>query len=285
MITEAQRAIRQQYIGSSDAAAVCGLSPYGTAYDVWAMKTGRIPPKKENKAMHAGRFLERAVLDWWQEQRGDTLSRDQLFVAKDNMRIANVDALLLSPTPAELVEAKTNNVFGYGAQAWDDGPPIYVVVQVHHQMSVLDDHVPGIQVAYIPVFMGGRGFEVYTIQRSQALIDQIRQEEEDFYINHILTDVPPAEGPSMDVAKVMRRVVGKMVDMGNELIEAWDAARKARLAAAKEEDAAKEKLVAALGDAEGAICPAGTLLYREQARSGYTVEPTTFRSLSFKKNK
>ena len=37
-------ALRRGYIGGSDAAAVVGLSPYVTPYQVWAEKTGKVEP-------------------------------------------------------------------------------------------------------------------------------------------------------------------------------------------------------------------------------------------------
>lgn len=44
MITESERELRTRYIGSSDAAAVCGLNPYRSAYDCWLEKTHRVEP-------------------------------------------------------------------------------------------------------------------------------------------------------------------------------------------------------------------------------------------------
>ncbi len=39
-ITNRQRKLRQDHIGSSDMAAILGVDPWRTAYDVWLEKTG-----------------------------------------------------------------------------------------------------------------------------------------------------------------------------------------------------------------------------------------------------
>jgi len=39
-LTTEQREIRRRYLGSSDIAAIFGMSPWKSAYDVWLEKTG-----------------------------------------------------------------------------------------------------------------------------------------------------------------------------------------------------------------------------------------------------
>ncbi len=41
MLTLEQKAIRQTGLGATDCAAVMGLSPYKTPYELWLEKTGR----------------------------------------------------------------------------------------------------------------------------------------------------------------------------------------------------------------------------------------------------
>ena len=49
---------RTQYIGGSDIAAICGVSPWGNPTTVWLEKTGQSIRKKESEAMFWGRALE-----------------------------------------------------------------------------------------------------------------------------------------------------------------------------------------------------------------------------------
>ncbi|GIV50738.1 MAG: hypothetical protein KatS3mg038_1259 [Candidatus Kapaibacterium sp.] len=55
---------RRSFLGASDAPAVLGLSPWRTAWEVWAEKTGRIDSWTGNAATSAGQLLEPAVLAW-----------------------------------------------------------------------------------------------------------------------------------------------------------------------------------------------------------------------------
>lgn len=45
-------------LGSSDAAAVMGASKWETTLELWARRTGRLEPQKDNFAMRRGRMLE-----------------------------------------------------------------------------------------------------------------------------------------------------------------------------------------------------------------------------------
>ena len=52
---------RRNTIGGSDAAAIVGLSRYGSQYSVFMDKTGRLPDKPDTEAMRQGRDLEEYV--------------------------------------------------------------------------------------------------------------------------------------------------------------------------------------------------------------------------------
>ena len=54
---------RNTYLGASDMAAVAGVHPYATALDVFASKTGLVPPIPDNPRMRVGRKLERPVVE------------------------------------------------------------------------------------------------------------------------------------------------------------------------------------------------------------------------------
>ncbi len=49
---------RRNRIGASDAAAIMGVSPWTTPYQLWRRKLGLIPEQEENGAMRRGKELE-----------------------------------------------------------------------------------------------------------------------------------------------------------------------------------------------------------------------------------
>ena len=46
MLTDAQKLERKNGLGATDCAAIMGLSPYKTPYEVWAIKTGEWKKKQ-----------------------------------------------------------------------------------------------------------------------------------------------------------------------------------------------------------------------------------------------
>jgi putative phage-type endonuclease len=58
--------LRSQHIGGSDIAALFGLSPYSSRWQLWMEKAGKLPPEdiSGNKAVQAGTFLESGIANW-----------------------------------------------------------------------------------------------------------------------------------------------------------------------------------------------------------------------------
>ena len=62
---------RKQVVTATDVAAICGLSPYRSAFDVWMDKTREdIPPDAANDAMSWGNRLEPVIAAAYTEQYG-----------------------------------------------------------------------------------------------------------------------------------------------------------------------------------------------------------------------
>ena len=60
-------ALRRLAIGGSDAAAICGASPYSSAIDVFADKLGLKEPVQESESMMLGNILEPHVAKPFEE--------------------------------------------------------------------------------------------------------------------------------------------------------------------------------------------------------------------------
>ena len=70
-MTPEQLALRKQYIGASEAAAACGLSPWCTPYELWADKTSDEITERDSARMEWGRRLESVVLHKYAEGLAD----------------------------------------------------------------------------------------------------------------------------------------------------------------------------------------------------------------------
>lgn len=282
MITQEQRALRQKYIGSSESAAILGVDPYMSAADVWLIKTGAADGFAGNAATERGSILEGAILDWAEKKLAMPLKRNVMVIASDELRAANLDALIETANP-QIVEAKST----VSRDEWgDDGSdeiPERVMVQIHHQMAVMG---PLARIAWVPVLMAGFAsldFRMYRIERNDELADMIANADVDFMRNFVIPRKAPDDyHPSLEVLKRVRRVPQKTVAISDELVLAWRGAADAASAADKAKKKAEADLLAAIGDAEAATCGVGLVTYMEQKRKGYTVEPTSYRVLRLK---
>lgn len=281
MINAEQLEIRKRYIGSSDAAAVMGLDPYRSAADVWAEKTGHADGFGGNDATDAGTLLEPAILNWAHGQLGN-MHRDVLIVHDNGLTCANLDGILVGGKA--IVEAKSTGIVGppdpaYGEPGTDEVPD-RVLIQCLHQLA----HVPTAQVVWVPVLIGGRGWQMYRVPRVEDLVISIQQRTCEFMERFVRTLIRPDEfRPSLETLKRWRREPNKTADISRQLVDDLIVAKAVKAKSCEECEEVEKALLLALGDAEAGITPDGQVVtYLETHRKGYTVEPTTYRSLRIK---
>lgn len=275
MITNEQRIARRGYIGSSDAAAILGLDPWRNAADVYWQKVGEadVPP---NPAMEAGNKLESVVLDYAEKELGRELLRD-VFNASD-IFCANHDAIVARHP--EGVEAKTSGITGPGfndqwGEAGTDQIPEHVVVQCQHQMFVAN-----LQLVWVPVLIGGRGFQIYKVDRNDELIGAMQDRLRQFWVDHVVAKVPP-EGilASLDVIRRVKRVPDKVAQVPVNVMDRWLNCKQAAKESLDEKERAEALLLTYLGDAEAGDSLAGRVTYYAQKRAAYEVKESSYRVL------
>jgi len=251
MLTPRQRELRRRYIGASDAPAILGLSPFATISDIYWAKVAETPDQT-NEAMSLGNWLEPSLCEWAGEKLGKAITRRNTFrVHPNGFMAANQDAWI-ADDPKQGIEAKF--VGPEFADLWGeeetDQVPDYVMAQCQHQMYVAD-----LSVVWVPAlicrFRPVRA--LFRVERHDGLIDAIVQREKQFWERHVLPKLPPTDDPPpMEVLRYMRRVPGSIAHVDPEIVRTWQAAREARLTAAKVEEEAQRRLLAALGECEAA---------------------------------
>ena len=282
MITKEQRELRKKYLGSSDLPSVLGMDSWRTIGDVWLEKTGRVViDEKESSVQDFGSTFEGAVLDHFEKKHAVTLKRNQFFT--NGVFCSNLDGLIDGSSP-EVVEAKTTGLADEWGPIGTDEIPERVLIQVHEQMYVVSKATQKeCRIAWVPVLIPAfRHFEVriYQIKRNDALMESAIQIGDLFWRNHVLTDIPPESFvPSLEVVKRIRRTPNKTVEIADELVVDWFEAVDALAKAKRRADWTQAAILAAMDDAEAARYSKGCLTYFEQSRSGYTVQPTSFRVL------
>lgn len=278
MITEAQRQLRQKYIGSSDSPAILGVDPYRSAADVWLEKTGRADGFAGNANTDRGNLLEPVLLAWAERELGATLRRDRLFVHPGEILCANLDGF----GEDFIVEAKTSTDPDEWGEPGTDEVPERVIVQTHHAMAVT-----GFRLAYVPVLLPGYrsfDFRMYRVAYNADLGAAVAEAGERFWREHVQPAVRPDDfRPSLEVLKRVRREPNKVVPIDPSLVGFWERAKELKRNAEKREEEARRAILTALADAEGGDCGDGrTVTYLETKRKGYAVEDCTYRQLRLK---
>lgn len=271
---------RRNYVTASEAAALFGASPWKTVGDLYAEKVYGVADDSDTEAARYGRGLEAFVLTLAQEKLGP-LTAFQEFIVRDP-NSATLDARVADSLCP--VDAKTAGIAGpidysLWGEPWTDQIPDYYLVQMHVQLLVT-----GADLAYLAALIGGKGFRIYKVERDDLVSEQIQTASETF-LQYVRRQIPPPEVPQLETLKRMRRTPGKLVDIPDELWLQARLARQSRLDAEKREASAERSLLAAIGDAEGARCNLGEVWYLERKRSGYTVQPSSYRQLQWKEAK
>lgn len=182
---EEWKALRSQYIGGSDAAAVVGLNTYSSPYALWAEKTGRVPGFEGNLATEVGSYLEDFVARKFSEQTGKRVRRvNQSFFNSDYpWAIANIDRDIVGEDAG--LEIKTTSELCLSKFKNGEYPANYYCQAVHYMA------ITGKKRWYLAVLIGNKDFRIFTIERDQAEIDALMAAEQQFW-EHVKTDTPPA---------------------------------------------------------------------------------------------
>ena len=192
------KAVRNKGIGGSDVGAICGVSPFSSARQIYFNKTGQFeeatqPSAASAERMHFGHLLEPIVADefrrreltvdknrrgWYLADLGATVCH------KDNpwMR-ANVDRLIFDENDnvVGILECKTTSE--YNNEEWENGDILLsYIYQLNWYMYILD-----IKWGAFACLVGGNKFYSYEVYRNDELLkDTIIPAVEDFWFNNVL---------------------------------------------------------------------------------------------------
>ena len=169
-------AYRQSRRNASESAAVLGLSPWMTPYQLWLVKTGRCETRV-TQAMQRGTDLEPLARAAYEEQTG--LIMQPLVLEADGYS-ASLDGMTLD---GDLVLEIKCPLRGTRSDLWHDVQsgqvPTHYGIQVQHQFMV-----SGAALAHLWVFDGNQGI-LHAIEPDATVMEQIQAGWDDFeqYLN------------------------------------------------------------------------------------------------------
>lgn len=182
---------RRTMIGSSDAPAILGQSPYAGPFDVWRSKVeeprgdeGKGPAEIES--MSWGHRLEDAVAKAWADETGHRIRRSNRIIRHAHHPIlgASLDREVIGePWIIEVKLRRSSKGFGERGTALI---PNDIWIQVQHQMMVT-----GKLFAVVVVLFGGQTLRWYNIERDPEFIGRWELAAVDWWEKYVVTKTAP----------------------------------------------------------------------------------------------
>ena len=167
---------RTKGIGGSDVGAICGVSPFTSARQVYLTKTGQYPDalkpgQAAQERMHFGHMLEPVVADEYARRTGARLvSLNATMQHKEyDWALANIDRLIIDDAgkPIGVLECKTTGE--YNNDEWDAGEILLsYVYQLNWYLWIL-----GLEKGAFACLVGGNKFYEYEVYRNDELLNDV----------------------------------------------------------------------------------------------------------------
>ena len=269
---------RKQGIGSSDAAAACGIHPYLSMLELWMIKTGRMESSIDQSIegyspLYWGNTLEPMVAKYYQEHTGNKVRRVNAILQHPDpdkaFMLANLDYAITGSDEVQILECKTAGE--HGAKLWKHGVPLYVTCQVQHQLAVT-----GKTAAHICVLLCGHEAKIYKVERDERLIESIIEHERLFW-QYVETDTPPTPDHSESAARALKQLYpnpkpSSKVDLtdddgANKLFEQLLSYRDYMQELEQRHDQVKHQLQSLIADNEVAVFEKGAISWKRSKDS------------------
>lgn len=293
---------RRAGIGASDIAKILGVSPYGSAFTVWASKVRGVD-QVQTADMSRGKRREDVILEDFTLETGLFVGGRQLFIAHPQFpwARATLDGVAFEAPPADhpsvygiedlehalgVVEAKHDGSFS----RWSEIPD-------HHQLQVQWQlFVSGFDNGWLAVWHSGR-FEKYEIERDRGLQNMMLDRASDFRAKHLTGGVGEPIPPDPDGSDATTRAIADLwdaddetiIELSSDMAADVEALRGLQIRASDIEKQIKElknRIRVSMQEATvGTIGGEVAVTWKPSHRDGYYVEPWEGRRLTIKKGK
>lgn len=262
-------------VSGSDVGAILGIDGAGSAWDVWARRTGRPIPEPSpatRAAWDRGHHLERGTLEWYAHDiagvhRGEPFPDEApvvLYAAPANIlvtgpepwMVGSPDAIVFAAAHTWGVDAKTA---GHGRGDWcedtGDGAtvPGRILAQAWWYMACT-----GLPRWDIATLHGGLDFRRYTVERPspehmERLVDLVREWRGRYLIGGETPPVDGSEACRAALPSLFRAgpAVRPMAETERDTVERYLAAKRASKAADAALALAENEVRAMIGDDAG----------------------------------
>lgn len=210
---------RSKHIGSSDIAAIIGVSPWKTALQLYEEKLGisepEYNPEREIRLRRGTRFEPLIVAQYEEEYGAEIVAKNVRYTHPEyEFLAAEIDAeqrMVVIDDEGENedwtlnLEIKSASSFmskKFGEQGTDDIPDYYAA-QITYGMLCT-----GRKNARLVVLLGTDDLRTYDIPYDEDLGSYLEQEAVSFWNNHILAKVPPMPQNKDEFRKILDKFPG-----------------------------------------------------------------------------
>ena len=218
MLTEEQKEIRRKGIGATDCAAVMGLSPYKTPYELWMEKTGRMEEESilTEERLRLRHAHEETIAREYATRNNVKLKRvnKTLFHKKYPFMLCHLDRVIIGKR--KIVECKSSSGFmrpTWGESGSDEAPMIYLL-QVQHQMAV-----SGYEDSDIAALIDIDDYRIYSAPRNNKIIEKIEDACNRFWNENVLSDIAPPPSTRGDLKLMYPLNNGNFIEASEEIVK------------------------------------------------------------------
>lgn len=215
---------RQSYLGGSDTAAVLGISPWKSPYQLYMEKIGEWQDEQDinkERIFARGKRLEPIVID----MLVDELKQDghDVKITDRNNRYSDAEhGFLRSEIDVELmidgeeINGEIKTVSPFASKEWGepgtDEIPVWYTAQVMHGLMIRPR-----QRAIVAALIGADDLRIHFVERDQEAIDMIRAKEIEFW-NRVINRDPPEPTSLTDIKALYRKDNGLVLEADDELV-------------------------------------------------------------------
>jgi putative phage-type endonuclease len=249
---------RRKGIGASDVAAIMGISPWKTAFQVYQEKRKEAKDWQGSEATDWGSRMEPAIRQWYSDQTGRSvrLPDKVMFSTQYPFMLATLDGFTDDGRIVEIKTARSSH--GWGEPGTNEIPDYYAL-QVQHQMIIT-----GFKVADVPVSIAGGSPVLYEVPEDPTIQQMIIEACIEFW-KRVTDGNPPEPVTFADAVARFGKAKGSgdvpVTDSDREAVMTLRDVRNQIKELEEKEEALKGQLIISIGDkGDALVTPEGVPL-------------------------
>ncbi|MDC8446064.1 MAG: YqaJ viral recombinase family protein [Nitrosomonas sp.] len=216
---------RSSYIGSSDASAILGVSPWKSPFALYQEKIGEWKEEittVKQKQFNRGKKFEPMILEILVEELEERGHDIEVIATNERLRDTELPFLasesdMVLRVDGEVISAEAKSVNGFAAKLWGepetDDFPIYYQCQTMHDLMVKRRNK-----CVVAALIGTDDLRIHWIERDEEIIQAIRSKEIDFWDRIQRRDPPEPTSPE-DIKRLYQFDSGAVLEADAELLE------------------------------------------------------------------